>query len=465
MNNNIAQLDTISAIATGVGAGIGIIRLSGISAVQVADKIFRHIREQKLTNLPSYRAAYGHIVTEDGDVVDEAIALVMRAPHSYTAEDTVELQCHGGLAVLRRVLQMTYAAGARPAERGEFTKRAFLNGRLDLAQAQSVMDVVGAKTTVALAAAENRLTGRLSDVIGKIRAEIVALLAHLSAYIDFPEDDVAEITADNVTQTVAPLIAQTEKLLSSAPLGRILRDGLTAAILGKPNVGKSSLLNLLAGEERAIVTDLPGTTRDSIEAQIELGGIVLRLVDTAGIRDAPEHIEQLGVERAKAQAATAQLILAVFDGSRPLDDEDAAICELVKNKMPIVIVNKKDLPSAFALTELAQRLPPSVELCHISTKDRNDVKVLSEAIYKYIGFGGDKLPDDMVLVAEEEQADGLRRVSEHLRAALAATQDGLGWDFVAIDLRSAWEILGEISGENAPDEVIEQVFAKFCVGK
>ena len=458
------QFDTISAIATGIGAGIGIIRLSGINAVAVADKIFRHAGGQKLADLPSYRAAYGHIVDCDGNPADEVIALVMRAPKSYTTEDVVELQCHGGIAVLRQVLQLTYAAGARPAERGEFTKRAFLHGRLDLAQAQGVMDVVSAKTNPALQAAQARLAGRLSAAVEKIRGKILALSAHLAAVIDFPEDDVPEVTAAEVTAALTPLIEQTKLLLSRASWGRILRDGISTAIVGKPNVGKSSLLNFLAGEERAIVTDLPGTTRDSIEANIELGSVMLRLIDTAGIRAAREQVEQIGVERAKAQASAAQLILAVFDGSRPLDAEDKAIIELLDGKNAIVIINKRDLTPCFSLAELRTKLPAETVVCHISTREREDIKKVSDAVYRAVGLTSE-LPDNLVLVAEEEQANKLGQGLNHLQAALDATRKNIGWDFAAIDLRSAWEVLGEITGDTAPDEIISQVFAKFCVGK
>ena len=457
------QLDPIAAISTGVGASVGIIRLSGSGVFDIADKVFRAKSGKKISGLAAYRAAYGHIIDEGGSFVDEAIALVMRSPRSYTAEDTVELQCHGGAAVLKKTLALVYRAGARPAEGGEFTKRAFLNGRLDLTAAQSVMDVVSAKTDLALKAAEDRLSGRLSMKIKSIRDALLDLITHLAALVDFPDDDVEEITARTVKEKISPLIAQTEELIRSAPLGIILREGLLTAIIGKPNVGKSSLLNLLAGVDRAIVTDIPGTTRDGIEETVELGGIPLRLIDTAGIRETADAVEKIGVARAKDYAAKAQLILAMFDGSRPWDDDDEAILRLAAHKPTIVLLNKRDLPTAFAAEKILAKMPDA-KLCRICAHDTAALDVLAAAVLDLTG-AKDNFDADAVLVAEETQLEKLKQTKEHLTAALDAIEQELGWDFVTIDLRSAWEILGEISGDQTPDEIIDEIFARFCIGK
>ena len=329
------QGDTISAIATPQGeGGIGVIRISGEHALKTAGKVFRAKNGKPLVMAGSHRAVYGHIVDEAGKVIDEALALVMLAPHSYTVEDVVELQCHGGLMTLRKTLELTWKAGARPAERGEFTKRAFLNGRLDLSEAQAVMDIIQARTETSLTMAAGHLTGHFSKEIQSMRHDVLGMIAHIEAAIDFPEDEVDDILTYDIEKNVVEIRNKIANLLKTAHAGRILRDGLLTAIIGKPNVGKSSLLNSLLREERAIVTDVPGTTRDSIEEYADVGGIPLRIIDTAGIRATDDVVERIGVEKARSYVKEASLILALFDASRPLDSEDAEILKLVRGRHP-----------------------------------------------------------------------------------------------------------------------------------
>ncbi|MBQ1614406.1 MAG: tRNA uridine-5-carboxymethylaminomethyl(34) synthesis GTPase MnmE, partial [Selenomonas sp.] len=335
------QGDTISAIATAQGeGGIGIIRLSGGEALTVADKMFRPASGKSILDYPSHRAVYGTVVDEEGRTVDEAMAIIMKAPHSYTKEDVVELQCHGGVMPLRKTLALTYAHGARPAEGGEFTKRAFLNGRLDLSQAQAVMDIITAKTDRSLKMATGHLTGQFSAQIKEWRHEILGQIAHLEAAIDFPEDEVDDVVTEEVSDKVSEVRQNIAKFLKTAGTGRILREGLMTAIVGKPNVGKSSLLNALLQEERAIVTDIPGTTRDSIEEYANVGGVPLRIIDTAGIRATEDVVERIGVEKARQMVNEAALGLALIDGSRPLDKEDEEILELLQGREAIVLLNK-----------------------------------------------------------------------------------------------------------------------------
>ena len=324
---------TISAIATATGAaGVGIIRISGQNAIEVAQKIF----DRPLTG--DRKIIFGHVKNFSGEVVDEAIVLIMRAPKSYTKENVVELQCHGGSVVLREVLKLTFEAGARPAERGEFTKRAFLNGRIDLTQAQAVLDVIQAKTSAALSVAQNQLAGKTSKTIREIRQAILNSVAHIEATIDFPEDDLDDVTLTAVDKNIAAQIEKINALLKNQSAGKILREGLETAIIGKPNVGKSSLLNFFAKTERAIVTDIPGTTRDSIEEFVNVGGVPLKIIDTAGIRNSGDAVEKIGIDRARKLSQTAELVLALFDGSRPLDDEDAEIFKLLKPDSSIILL-------------------------------------------------------------------------------------------------------------------------------
>ena len=457
------QGDTISAIATAMGeGGIGIIRVSGERAMAVATAVFQPASGRRLTDYGTQRAVYGRIIDQDGAVVDEAMALVMQAPHSYTKEDVVELQCHGGIMPLRRTLQLTYQAGARAAERGEFTKRAFLNGRLDLSQAQAVMDIIGARTERSLSMATGHLAGHFSAGIQDMRHTILGQIAHLEAAIDFPEDEVDDVVTENVIKNVVDVRNKIRRLLRTAHTGRILRDGLMTAIIGKPNVGKSSLLNALLREERAIVTDIPGTTRDSIEEYANVGGVPLRIIDTAGIRATDDVVEQIGVDKAKAYVEQAALILALFDASRELTAEDEEILSLVDGREALILLNKSDLKPVLDVQQLKAKT--SSEIIPVSTVDEDGLEALTKAIMAKV-YTGDMSNDEGTFVNDERQAEILRRADEHLAACLRTIEAEMGLDFISIDLRSAWEKLGELTGETVGEDIIDEIFSKFCIGK
>lgn len=458
------QEDTISAIATPSGAGgIGIVRLSGREAITAASRIFRPRRGGSLAEAAPYRAVYGDVVAADGAVVDEAIALVMRSPHSYTKEDVVELQCHGGSAVLRAVLSLTLKSGARLAEPGEFTKRAFLNGRIDLAQAQGVMDLISAKTEASRRQAMGHLGGHFSARIGAARERILQLIAHLEVTIDFPEEDIEAVALADAAAEVEDLAADLERILATAGAGRILREGLQTAIIGRPNVGKSSLLNALLREERAIVTDRPGTTRDSIEEYAEVGGVPLRLVDTAGIRETVDDVERIGISRSRRAAEQASLVLALFDGAAPLTTEDEEILRLAAAKEAILLLTKSDRPAVITVADLQERCPGRV-VQPISVKTGDGLEALAAEIHR-IAYGQELLQEEETFLATAREEECLRQALEQLAAAIQTADAGLGADFLVIDLRSAWEALGRIIGESVAEDVVEAIFSRFCLGK
>ena len=453
--------DTICAIATAAGAaGVGIVRISGAAAIVVADKIFCAANGKPLATAESGRIVFGHVKNFSGAIVDEAIALVMRAPKSYTRENVVELQCHGGSVVLREVLKLTFEAGARPAERGEFTKRAFLNGRIDLTQAQAVLDVIQAKTTAALTVAQNQLAGKTSETVREIRQAILNSAAHIEAIIDFPEDDLDAVTLTAVDKNIAAQIEKLNALLANQSTGRILREGLETAIIGKPNVGKSSLLNFFAKTERAIVTDIPGTTRDSIEEFVNVGGIPLKIIDTAGIRNSSDAVEKIGIARARDCAQRAELILALFDGSRPLDAEDEEIFKLLPDRDALILLTKTDLTPVTTAAQIAKKIP-AAQVIELSLKSGAGTDKLLSAIDEHVGA----IDFEMSFVRDEREADLLRRAVKHLREAQETIRLNVGIDFVSIDLRAALECLSELTGESVSEDVINEIFSKFCVGK
>ena len=459
---NFFDGDTISAIATAAGAaGVGIIRLSGDDAINIADKIF----DRPLTQAEHGKIIFGHVKNFSGVLVDEAVALVMRAPKSYTRENVVELQCHGGSVVLREVLKLTFKAGARPAQRGEFTKRAFLNGRIDLTQAQAVLDVIQAKTSAALTVAQNQLAGRTSETIREIRRAILNSVAHIEATIDFPEDDLDGVILSEVDENIAAQIEKLNTLLKNQTAGKILREGLETAIIGKPNVGKSSLLNFFAKTERAIVTDIPGTTRDSIEEFVNVNGIPLKIIDTAGIRNSGDAVEKIGIARAKDCAQRAELILALFDGSRPLDDEDEEIFKLLHDRDALILLTKIDLPQITTAEDIAHYAlrithcrPQIVEL---SLKSGVGTDKLLVAVGERVGA----IDFEMSFVRDEREAELLRRAVNHLREAQSTIGANIGVDFVSIDLHAALECLSELTGESVGEDVLNEIFSKFCIGK
>ena len=456
--------DTISQIATPHGAGgIGIIRVSGGDALGVARRVFRPAAGGTLGDIAPYTAHYGHIVAADGTVIDECILLYMRAPHSYTGEDTAELQCHGGAVVLREVLLRTWETGARPAEAGEFTKRAFLHGRLDLARAEGVMELIAAKSTRAARAARERLAGAFSHAVTDIRTQILGAVAHIEAGIDFPEDDIPAASAERLAAEIDAASAAVRRLLVGADTGRILRDGVKTVIVGRPNVGKSSLLNALLGMERAIVTDVPGTTRDIIEEEISVAGIPLRLLDTAGLRAAEDAVEQIGVARTEQHLTDAELILAVFDASEPLTAEDHALLTRLSAAAAdtIILCSKEDRPSVLSAADFSAVAAP---VLRISAQEGTGLDALREEIAAHIVRREGDLSDG-ALPNKEREIEALRRAEAHLTAAAETLAADLGTDFVSIDLRAAYDALGEILGETVDTDLIDRIFSEFCIGK
>lgn len=461
------QGDLISAIATAPGeSGIGIVRLSGEGAVTLAEKCFIPFGAKKLIDMKPRQAVYGEIRNENGELIDEAICIVMKGPKSYTCEDVVELQCHGGSIALREVLELTYRLGARAAERGEFTKRAFLNGRLDLSQAQAVMDVIQAPTKASLKMAAGHLSGRFSGKINKMRHEILGIIAHLEASIDFPEDDIEDVAIGEASQKVSELRGKIADMLKSAHAGKILREGIKTAIIGKPNAGKSSIMNLLLREERAIVTEVAGTTRDSIEETVNIGGVPLVLIDTAGIRETADVVEKIGVERSKEYIARATLILAVFDSSRELTDEDREIAALLQDSNVMVLLNKSDLAQVTTEDMLRGMFSDKKDLqvITISAASGNGLEKLEKAIVDMVYDGMTQDGEDS-FVSDARQAELLRQAGEFLATAAETIEMGMGEDFIVIDLRSAWEKLGEIIGETVSEDIIDEIFSRFCIGK
>lgn len=457
--------DTISAIATAIGeGGIGIIRISGSKAMTIAGKLFISKSGKTVDSLLSHQVVYGHIIDpSSGETVDEAILLIMRAPRSYTCEDVVEIHCHGGPVPLKRILDLTLVQGARLAEPGEFTKRAFLNGRLDLAQAEAVIDIIRSKTDASLKVAVGNLSGQLSEQVKALRHSVLRMIAQLEAAIDFPEEDIEEAAAADVAQLIVEAKSRLTVLLATAQTGRILREGLATVIIGKPNVGKSSLLNALLRETRAIVTDIPGTTRDIIEEYVNIGGIPLKIIDTAGIRDTVDVVEQIGVERAKALVEQADLILLLLDSSAPLSPEDRAVLELLPGKQAIVLINKSDLPARLE-AEAVEKYTDGRLVLKISVAREEGLAALEQAIVDMV-YGGQVSPGEAAFVNNVRHGAALRAALERLSDAETTIEAGMPSDCIVVDLREAWERLGEVTGDTVGEDIIDQIFTQFCIGK
>ena len=452
--------DTISAVATAPGeGGIGIVRISGSDAAAIASKIFRPHSGKSVADIASHHATYGTVIDpKTGETVDEALLLLMYAPHSYTKEDVAEIQCHGGIVSLRKILLLTYAHGARPAEAGEFTKRAFLNGRLDLTQAEAVIDIIRAKTDASQEMAVSQLTGKLSAKIGELRHNLLHQIAALEAAIDFPEEDIEE-TCEVVKNTLQDIDA----LLKGASVGRILKDGLKTVIVGKPNVGKSSLMNALSESDRAIVTNVPGTTRDVIEEYINLGGIPLRIVDTAGIRETDDIVEKIGVEKSQEWIEQADLILFLLDVSREISEEDEDIFRLIEGKKALIILNKSDLTAKLDRADIEARSTGHTVLT-IAAQTGDGLDELKEAITDLV-YEGTVKQEESVLLTNTRQIHLLEKASRSLRGAEDTIGAGMPADCIVIDLRGAWETLGEVTGDAVGDDIIDQIFTQFCIGK
>ena len=454
---------TIAAIATSTmsSGGISVIRLSGEDAIKIADKIFKSVKGIKLTDVASHTVHYGHIVSNE-KVIDEVLVIVMRAPNTYTREDVVEIDCHGGILVTRKVLEACIDAGASPAQPGEFTKRAFLNGRIDLSQAEAVIDVINSKKDYALKSSVNQLDGVLSRKIRNIREIIINHVAYIEAALDDPEHISLDNYVDNVKNDVDNCVNIVDNLVKNAENGRIMHDGINTVILGKTNAGKSSLLNALAKEERAIVTDIEGTTRDVLEEQINIGGITLNLIDTAGIRKTEDIVENIGVEKAKKIASNADLIIYVVDGSRPLDNNDTEIMELIKEKKVIVLLNKSDIGQIVSKNDL--NCLSCYDIISISAKEETGLDKLEDSI-KNLFFTGDITSNEEIYITNARHKSLLKEALNSLKLVSEGIDNGVSEDFLTIDLMNGYEKLGLIIGEAVEDDLADQIFSKFCMGK
>ncbi|MGG3469137.1 tRNA uridine-5-carboxymethylaminomethyl(34) synthesis GTPase MnmE [Neobacillus pocheonensis] len=460
------EFDTIAAISTPMGEGaIAIVRLSGDDAIKIADQLFRGVGGKQLLEQPTHSIHYGHLIdAKSGQVVEEVMVSVMKGPKTFTKEDVVEINCHGGIVSVNRVLQHVLKNGARLAEPGEFTKRAFLNGRIDLSQAEAVMDLIRAKTDRAMNVALGQMEGRLSKLIKRLRQEILEILAHIEVNIDYPEyDDVEEMTHNMLLPKAHAVREEITKLLQTSQQGKILREGLSTVIVGRPNVGKSSLLNSLVQENKAIVTDIPGTTRDVIEEYVNVRGVPLRLLDTAGIRETEDIVERIGVERSRQVLKEADLILLVLNYSDKLTKEDENLFEAVKGMDVIVIVNKTDLPQQIDL-ERVKELAKDNKLVTTSLLEDQGVDELEEAIASLF-FEGSLEAGDMTYVSNSRHIALLNQSLHSIEEAIEGVEIGTPIDIVQIDLTRTWELLGEIIGDSVHESLIDQLFSQFCLGK
>ena len=454
--------DTIAAIATPFGeGGIGIIRISGENAEGVLNNVFVPLNASSLENR---KLTYGHIIDpEDGHIVDEVLCSYMKGPKTYTAEDVVEINCHGGIVALRKTLELVLAHGSRLAEKGEFTKRAFLNGRLDLSQAEAVIDVVRAKADKTFDVAIGQLEGVLSKRIREIRQELVDILVDLTVNIDYPDEDIEQMTYEKLAESLADTKGEIDALLRSASTGRIINEGLRVAIIGKPNVGKSSLMNCLLKESRAIVTEIPGTTRDTIEESLNIKGIPVVLIDTAGIRDTDDRIESIGIERSKESFNQADLVIFVVDASSDLDEPDREIMENINTSKTIIVLNKTDLNIKINADEIKKQLP-GAEVIETSMVDWKGIDNIENSIVDRV-YGGDVSQGDSLMVTNVRHKN-LLEVSQHsLGDALSMTKKSEPLEIIEIDVNSAYESLGEIIGETVNDDILNEVFSRFCLGK
>mgnify|MGYP005898807611 FL=1 len=455
--------DTIAAISSAAGnSGIGIIRVSGDEAIEVVDKIFRPAnKNKKLANVESHSVHYGHIM--DGDkTLDQVLIIVMKNPHSYTGEDTVEIDCHGGMLILKKVLDLVLKNGARTAEPGEFTKRAFLNGRIDLSQAEAVMDLINSKNDFALNSSIEQLKGGVSDAIKDIRKDIIYHIAFIESALDDPEHISLDGYDEEITKMLNENINKISKLVNSFDNGRIMKEGIKTVILGKPNAGKSSLLNLMLGEDRAIVTDIEGTTRDTLEENINFNGLSLKIIDTAGIRDTEDLVERIGVNKAKEIAKEGDLIIYVVDGSRELDDNDREIIKLINDKQAIILVNKSDMDTVINIDELKKDSNRDVIL--FSAKNGEGMDQLEEEI-RNMFYSGKVTYNDQVYITNARHKEALENALESLKQVKNSVDAGMPEDFYSIDLMDAYTDLGLIIGESVEDDLVNEIFSKFCMGK
>lgn len=469
------QTDTIAAIATAVSdSGIGIIRISGSDALSVADKIYRSPKnKKKLSQAASHTIHYGYIYDED-ELIDEVMVAVMRSPHSYTTEDTVEINCHGGILVMNRILETVLHHGARLAQPGEFTKRAFLNGRIDLSKAEAVMDLIHSKNEFAMKASVNQLKGSVSAKVRSLREDILYEIAFIESALDDPEHISLEGYPDKLMTKTQGLSQELKKLIDSADNGKMLKDGIRTVILGKPNAGKSSLLNVLVGEDKAIVTSVAGTTRDVLEESIKLHGIGLNMIDTAGIRDTEDEVEKIGVEKARKYANQADLVIYVVDSSRELDENDEEIIELIRDKKVIVLLNKTDLEPVVTEEQIKNKFreiyegeekhDDSLHVIRTSTKDNTGIDEFEKTIQDMF-FAGRIAVNDEIYITNQRHKEALVEAYDSLKMVQKSLEDEMPEDFYSIDLMSAYAALGRIIGEEVGEDLVNEIFSKFCMGK
>ena len=452
--------DTIEAISTPIGeGGIGIVRVSGSRAQEIMRRILKPCPE---TIRPRH-AYYGTACDANGTMIDEVLCLYMKAPHSYTCEDVVEFQAHGGTLSLQRILRAVLKAGARLAEPGEFTRLAFMNGRIDLTQAEAVIDIIRAKSEIPLALAEEQLAGRLGREVTRIRRDLLDLLSQMAVNIDFPDEDIEQVAYEEFRISVSRCLERVETLLETAEEGRIARDGLRAAIVGKPNVGKSSLMNGLLRQQRAIVTEIPGTTRDTIEETANICGIPVVLTDTAGIRETQDRIEQIGIERSREELARADLVIFVLDGSEQLTEEDLEIAAGLSGKKVLAVLNKKDLGSEVTAAQIRAQIPGSV-IVRTSLLEPEGAEEVSEAV-RDLFFAGLTTTMDRAIVSNERHREALERAAQSLVSARDLLGSGEPLEISELEAHAAYDALGEILGETAGEEILDNVFSKFCLGK
>lgn len=456
---------TIAAISTPLGAGgIGIVRMSGEDSFTIANKIFEGKNKKDVKDYKSHTIHYGRIVDpKTQEVIDEVLLSILKGPHTYTKENMIEINCHGGLIVVQKILQLVLREGAQLAEPGEFTKRAFLNGRIDLSQAEAVIDVINAQTELALQSSVSQLGGGLSEKVKVFRQELLEMIAHIEASIDYPEHDMEELTYEMIQTNTEQLLEKVNDFIQTADTGRMIKEGIQTVIIGKPNVGKSSLLNALLREQRAIVTNIPGTTRDILEEYVNIQGVPLKIVDTAGIRQTEDVVEQIGVEKSKGSIPQADLILVMMDASTPWAEEDHDIFELIQGKQVLVLINKTDLPRQLDI-DLVTEYVPLDSILEISIKEKIGLDLLEKTL-KEMFFKGEIKMNETIFITNVRHKDALVKSKESLETVLETIELGLPEDCLSIDLQSAYEYLGEITGETVGESLIDQIFSQFCLGK
>ena len=455
--------DTIAAIATAPGeGGIGIIRISGEKSLQVAQSIFKSKSGKMIKDYNARTLIYGTVVDNE-KVIDEVLVAYMKGPNSYTAEDVIEINCHGGFISVKKILELILSKGVRLAEAGEFTKRAFLNGRIDLSQAEAIIDVIKSKTDMAHEVAQSQLEGSLAKKIKDLRMNVTEVLAHLEVSIDFAEEDVEEITYQTLEEKALELRNEIKKLYDTAESGKILRDGLKTVIVGKPNVGKSSLLNSILGENRAIVTDIAGTTRDVIEEFVNIKGIPLKIVDTAGIRETEDVVEKIGLEKSIESFSTADLVIMVLDASRKLSEEDMEILESLKNKKTIVLLNKMDLEPQIELEKI-EEFVNSEDIIKISALKHQGIEELQDKIEAMVYHGSVKNSSNL-MITNSRHKDALFKAYESINDAISAIEQRMPYDFIEVDFKNIWDYLGYINGDTVREDLLDTIFANFCIGK